>query len=130
MHPLPAHGDEGRPLGPTRRADLVRRFLAVGVGVLALAAALVSPLLALVLFGVSFTLLLDRRGVFGRGRSRALMALIAAPWIGLAGVGLAIVGSILAPGNFLFVPGLLLVAIAFVLLAWSFVVIWRTRPGA
>ncbi len=56
-----------------------------------------------------------------------MLAFIAAPFIGLAGVALALLGAIPAPGNFFLLPGLLLVGIAVVLLAWSFVVIWRTR---
>ena len=124
---MPAHRDEVRPLGPTRRADLVRRFLAVATGVIAVAALFLSPLLALVLFGVVLTIVLDRRGILGRGRYRAIMAFIAAPWIGLAGVVMAMLGSIPEPGNFFLAPGLLLVAISVVLLVWSFVTIWRTR---
>ena len=73
--------------------------------------------------------ILDDRGILGAGRWRAILAFIAAPFIGLAGVSLALLGSIPAPGNFFLLPGLLLVAIGLVLLVWSFVVIWQTRPG-
>ena len=72
--------------------------------------------------------ILDRRGVFGYGRWRAMLAFIAAPFIGLAGIALALLGSIPEPGNFFLLPGLLLVGISLVLLGWSFVAIWRTRP--
>lgn len=78
---------------------------------------------------MAFTAILDRRGVLGHGRWRAMLAFISAPFLGLAGVALALLGSIREPGNFFLVPGLLLVGIALLLLAWSFVVIWRTRPG-
>jgi hypothetical protein len=127
LHALPAHRDEVRPLGPTRRANLAHRVVATALGVAGLIAFAFSPLLALILFGVAFTAILDRRGVLGRGRWRAMLAFIAAPFIGLAGVALALLGAIPAPGNFFLLPGLLLVGIAVVLLAWSFVVIWRTR---
>jgi uncharacterized membrane protein len=82
-----------------------------------------------VLFGVAFAVVLDRRGVFGAGRWRAILAFVAAPFIGLSGVALALLGSIPESGNFFLVPGLVLVAIGLVLLAWSFVVIWQTRPS-
>ena len=72
--------------------------------------------------------ILDDRGILGAGRWRAMLAFISAPLVGLAGVALALLGSIPAQGNFFLLPGLLLVGIALVLLAWSFVVIWRTRP--
>jgi hypothetical protein len=128
LHALPADRDQVRPLGPTRRANLVRRSLAAAIGVPALAALAFSPLLALVLFGVALAVILDSRGVFGTGRWRAMLAFIAAPFIGLAGVVMALLGSIPEPGNFFLFPGLLLAAIAVLLLGWSFIVIWRTRP--
>ena len=129
MHALPAHRDEVRPLGPTRRGNLVHRAVATSVALAALVALAFSPLLALVLFSVALAVVLDRRGVFGAGRWRAQLAFVAAPFIGLAGVALALLGSIPEPGNFFLLPGLVLVAISLVLLAWSFVVIWRTRPA-
>ena len=57
-----------------------------------------------------------------------MLAFIAAPFIGLAGVALSLLGSIPEPGNFFLLPGLTLVAISLVLLVWSFIVIWQTRP--
>jgi hypothetical protein len=128
VHALPAHRDQVRPLGPTRRANLALRVVATAFGVAGLVALAFSPLLALILFGVAFTAILDRRGVLGHGRWRAILAFIAAPFIGLAGVALALLGSIPEPGNFFLLPGLLLVGISLVLLAWSFLVIWQTRP--
>ena len=128
MHALPAHRDEVRPLGPTRRSDLAHRAVATGVALAALVALAFSPLLALVLFAVASAVVLDRRGGFGAGRWRAHLAFIASPFIGLAGVALALLGAIPAPGNFFLAPGLLLLAIGIALLGWSFVVIWRTRP--
>jgi hypothetical protein len=56
-----------------------------------------------------------------------MLAFITAPFVGLAGVALALLGSIPEPGNFFLLPGLALVGIALVLLAWSFLVIWQTR---
>ena len=72
---------------------------------------------------------MDRRGIFGRGRSRAFMGFVAAPWIGLAGVVMAVLGSVPGPANFLLLPGLLLTAIGVALLVASFATIWWTRPG-
>ncbi len=77
---------------------------------------------------MALAVVLDRRGTFGYGRWRAQLGFIAAPFIGLGGVALALLGSVPAPGNFFLLPGLLLVGISLVTLAWSFVVIWRTRP--
>ena len=77
---------------------------------------------------MALAVVLDRRGVFGKGRYRAVMAFIAAPWIAGAGVVLGLLGSIPDPGNFLLAPGLLLTGLGVVMLAWSFFTIWRTRP--
>jgi hypothetical protein len=81
-----------------------------------------------VIAAMSLTVVLDDRGILGSGRWRAQLAFIAAPFMGLAGVGLALLGSVPAPGNFFLLPGLLLVAISLALLIWSLAVIWRTRP--
>ena len=128
MHALPAHRDEVRPLGPTPRARLAHRAAATFSGVAALLALASSPLLAMVLFGVCLAVVLDGRGAFGHGRWRAQLAFIAAPFVGLAGVALALLGSIPGPGNFFLAPGLLLVGLGLALLAWAFAGVWRTRP--
>jgi hypothetical protein len=124
---VPPDRDEVRPLGPTRRANLAHRAAAAALSLAAILAFAFSPLLSLVIFGMALAVVLDRRGIFGAGRYRAIMGFIAAPWIGLAGVALALLGSIPERGNFLLAPGLVLVAIAVVLLTWSFAKIWRTR---
>ena len=128
MHALPAHRDEVRPLGPTRRSRLAHRLAATALGIAAIFTFGLSPLLALVLAGMFLTVILDDRGLLGPGRWRAMLAFIAAPFIGLAGVALALLGSIPEPGNFFLLPGLLLVGISLVLLVWSVLVIWQTRP--
>ena len=129
MHALPAYRDEVRPLGPARRAVLGRRAFATTAALAALVALSFSPLLALVLFALALAVVMDGRGAFGAGRRRGFIGFVTAPWIGLAGVGLALLGSIPEPGNFFRLPGLLLVAISIALLVWSFFTIWRTRPG-
>ena len=129
MHPLPANRDQVRPLDPSRRADLAHRGVAAALALAAIFAWAFSPLLSLVVFAMALAVILDRRGVFGRGRSRAFTAFVGAPFIGIAGVTLALLGSVPAPGNFFLAPGLLLVAASVVLLVWSFATIWRTRRG-
>ena len=128
MHTLPADRDEVRPLGPTRRAHSLRRAVAVSFGVVAILALTVSPLLSLVLFGVALAFALDARSIFGHGRQKAFLGFVAAPFIGLPGVALALLGTIPSPGNFFLLPGLLLVVVALLVLGWSVVVMWLTRP--
>ena len=88
-----------------------------------------SPLLSLVVFGVALAVIMDGRGALGAGRRRGFIGIVTAPWIGLAGVATSLLGSIPERGNFLLIPGLVLVGLSLALLGWSFLVIRATRPG-
>lgn len=87
---------------------------------------------------------MDRRGAFGHGLFRTAIAFITGLWVGLAGVAATLLGMLALPGscdpsttvcddaesNFLFLPGLLLLALGLTLLAWSVVDLIRMRRAA
>jgi hypothetical protein len=101
----------------------------------------IRPLVAGILFACALTVVMDRRGLLGHGRYRATHAFIAGPLLGLVGVGVSLLG--LPPhdpcaadpcqgirGNFLLLPGLLLLAIGVGLVAWAlFELVRRRRAG-
>lgn len=101
----------------------------------------IRPLVGFIVLAVGVAFVLDRRGVFGRGMFRRAIAFFAGLWIGIAGVVATLLGMIALPGscdatttvcddpegNFLFVPGVLLLALALVLLAWSIGTALRAR---
>ena len=100
--------------------------------VLALAALFVlpsRPLTAFVLFCAGLGVVADRRGVFGTGMYRAILAFTSALFLALAGVGASLLGMVSTEpgGNFLLLPGLLTLGIALGLLAWSVVTMVRIR---
>ena len=111
----------------------------VVVALLVLAAGvslLLRPLVALVLIGAAGAVFLDGRHLFGSGRHRAFVAFISSLWLGLAGVGTAILGMVptrdaceggTCEANFLLLPGLLLLAAGLTLLGWSVVSLLRMR---
>jgi hypothetical protein len=88
-----------------------------------------GPLLSLVLFAMALAVVLDRRGVFGWGRYRAMVGFQSSLWLGLLGVAASILGSIAGAVSFLLAAGLLVLGTALALLAWSSLSIWRTRRG-
>lgn len=102
----------------------------------------IRPLVAGILFACALTVVMDRRGLLGHGRDRATLAFIAGPLLGLVGVGVSLLG-LLPPhdpcaadpcagirGNFLLLPGLLLLAIGVGLVAWAlFELLRRRRAG-
>lgn len=109
---------------------MAHRALAPALALVGIFAVSFSPLLALVIFGAALVVVLDRRGVVGAGRFRAIIAFVAAPWIGIAGVVLAVLGSVSGPGSFFLAPGVVLLGGALAMLAWSSVALWRLRgPG-
>jgi divalent metal cation (Fe/Co/Zn/Cd) transporter len=96
------------------------------------------PLISLTLFGVALALVANRHYAFGSGRYRAILGFISALWLGVLGAATTLLGLVpnAAPceppaactgGNFLLVPGLLLLGLAFALLAWSVVSLLRMR---
>lgn len=101
----------------------------------------IRPLVGFIVLGAGLTVVLDRRGVFGRGMFRLAIAFFAGLWLGLVGVAATLLGMIALPGscdatttvcdepeaNFLFLPGVLLLALGLTLLAWSLVGLIRAR---
>jgi len=121
---------------------VAQRLLA---GLLALAGliALVSrPLVGFVLLAGAGAVFLDTRGAFGRGRFRAAIAFISSLWLTVGGSVATLLGLIpgAAPcqtetcasdaGNFVFAPGLILLALGLTLLVWSMVYLPRTRRAS
>lgn len=104
----------------------------------------IRPLASGIVLATALTLVLDRRGVFGRGMFRLAIAFFAGLWVGLAGVVATLLGMVALPGscdatttvcddpegNFLFLPGVLLLALGLTLLAWSVVGLVRARRAA
>jgi hypothetical protein len=98
------------------------RAITIALGVAALVLLPIRPLVALVVFCVALALLMDRRGLFGHGRFRMVLAFFSGLWLGVLGVVTAFLGSVPPPdGNFLLLPGLLILGLGAVLLVWSFV---------
>ena len=107
--------------------------------VLALAALLVlpfHPLVSLVLFGMALADFMNGRGAFGSGLYRTILAFISSLWLIVLGTITTLLGLVpnAAPcetepcqGNFLFVPGALLLVSGLTLLAWSIVLSLRAR---
>jgi hypothetical protein len=110
-------------------ASIAHRAIAAALALLALFAWAFGPLLSLVLFAMAIAVVLDRRGVFGWGRYRAMVAFLSSLWLGLAGVAATIVGLLGEATGFLLAPGVVVLGTALALLAWSSVAIWRTRRG-
>ena len=123
---------------------MAQRFV---VGLLALAglfALLLRPLVGGILLATALALFVDQRGVFGYGAWRAMIAFITGLWVGLAGVAATVLGMVALPGscdpttttcddpqgNFLSLPGLLLLALGLTLLAWSVLDLIRIRLSA
>lgn len=99
----------------------------------------IRPLVGFIVLGTGLAIVLDRRGVFGRGLFRTAIALFTGLWLGLAGVVATLLGMVALPGscdptttrcddaegNFLFLPGVLLLALGLTLLVWS--IVWLVR---
>ena len=108
---------------------MAHRAVAAALALAGLFALSFSPLVSLILFGTAFAVVMNRRGAFGAGMFRGVLAFITALWLGLAGVVASLLGIISTDpgGNFLLLPGLLLTGIGIGLLAWSVLAIRRAR---
>ena len=118
---------------------MARTAIVAVLGVAALAALMTHPLVSLVLFGVAGAGFLDGRHAFGFGRHRALVAFISGLWLGVVGVVATILGLVpfggscgatVCAGNFLLLPGVLLLVAGLTLLAWSILTLLRLRGAA
>ena len=123
MHPLPADRHQVRPLATSGGAVVAHRALASALALGALFALPFRPLVGLVLFGAALGVVMNRRGMFGTGMYRAILAFTSSLFLALAGVGTSLLGMVSTEpgGNFLLLPGLLILGIALALLAWSVV---------
>ena len=120
---------------------MARRGVVAALAIAGAIALLLRPLVALVPLGAALVVILDGRGIFGRGTLRAVIAFISALWLGLVGVIATLLGMLALPGtcdptatpcespeaNFLFLPGVLLLVTALALLGWSVVEALRMR---
>ena len=108
---------------------MAHRAVAAALAVAALLILFTRPLVALILFGAAIAVFANGRGAFGHGMSRAILAFVAAPFLGLLGVGTSLLGLVSTDpgGNFLLLPGLLLLGLGLSLLAWAVVTLWRIR---
>jgi len=101
----------------------------------------IRPLVGFIVLATGMTVLLDRRGLFGNGMFRAAIGFTAGLWLGVAGVVGTLLGMVALPGscdattttcdgpegNFLFLPGALLLVIGLALLVGSVVALIRAR---
>ena len=87
------------------------------------------PLVTLILFAAALAVVGNRRRAFGAGMFRAILGFITSLWLGLLGVVVSLLGMVPTDpgGNFLLLPGLLTLGLAFGLLAWSIAEVWRIR---
>lgn len=88
------------------------------------------PLVSLILLGAALVVALNRRGTFGSGMYRAILAFVAALWLTLVGVVATLLGLVPGePANFLLLPGVMLLGAAVALLVWCLSEMWRIRRG-
>jgi hypothetical protein len=100
----------------------------------------VRPLAALVLFGATGAVVMNRRRAFGSGMFRAMLAFLSGLWIALLGVAGTLLGLVPVDevciadgtcgpgqGNFLLLPGLLLLVGGLAVFGWSMFEARRVR---
>lgn len=123
---------------------MAHRLVVAGFTLAGLVALAFRPLVGFILLTTALAFLMDRRGAFGRGWFRAVVAFVTGLWVALAGVVATFLGMLALPAscdpttttcdnpeaNFLFAPGLLLLALGLTLLAWSIVDLLRMRRAA
>lgn len=108
---------------------MAHRAAAAALALVALVLLPARPLVSLVFFGAAIGALANGRGAFGYGMSRAVLAFITALFLGLLGVVTSLLGLVSAEpgGNFLLLPGLLMLGLALALLAWAVWTLLRIR---
>ena len=108
---------------------MAHRVVALALAVALLVLLPARPLISLIVFGAAITVVVNARGAFGSGMYRAILAFIAALWLALVGVVATLLGLVPAgpDGNFLLLPGLLLLGLAASLFVGSLVAIVRVR---
>ncbi len=108
---------------------MAHRVIAVPLTVVGLLLLPARPLISLIVFGAALAVLFNARGAFGTGMYRAILAFISALWLTLVGVIATLLGLVPAEpdGNFLFLPGLILLGLAGSLFVGSLVAIVRLR---
>ncbi len=108
---------------------MAHRAIAAALAAAGVAALPFRPLVALLLFGAAVGVFANGRGAFGSGMSRAILAFVTALFLGLLGVGTSLLGTVSTDGdgNFLLVPGLLMVGMGLALLAWAVATLWTIR---
>ena len=123
---------------------MAHRLVIAGFALAGLAALAFGHLVGFILLATALAFVLDRRGRFRRGWLRAVVAFVTGLWVALAGVIATLFGMLALPtscdlttttcdspeANFLFGPGLLLLALGLTLLAWSVVDVLRMRRAA
>ena len=98
------------------------------------------PLAALVLFGATAAVVMNRRRAFGAGMFRAMLAFLTGAWVAIVGIAATLAGLVPldeacmadgtcgpGQGNFLLLPGLLLLVIGLGLFGWSIFEARRVR---
>ena len=108
---------------------MAHRAIAAALAVAGLLVLPSRPLIALILFGAAFAAVLNARGIFGTGMYRAIVAFMSALWLTLIGVVATLLGLVSTEpgGNFLLLPGVILLGVAATLFAGSLIAIWRMR---
>ena len=108
---------------------MAHRVVALGLAAAGLMLLAYRPLISLIVFGAAIVVVFNARGAFGSGMYRAILAFISALWLTLVGVVATLLGLVPAEpgGNFLLLPGLLLLGLAASLFIGSLVAIVRIR---
>jgi uncharacterized membrane protein len=129
LHPLPAHRRSPPANAAPPEARGCHKAIAATLALAGLFVLPFRPLVALILFAAAIAVVGDRRAIFGSGMFRAILAFVSALWLALLGVVVTLLGmaSTDPGGNFLLLPGLLILGLGLALLVWSITKMWRIR---